>query len=118
MICMSEKEHPMVVSRERTMTFGITVKDEDGNDYVLGESEKLVFALKKDPSLGTKITDEPVVLTKELATAEDSYVLTIQPDDTTALNPGRYLYDVHIESGTERIPVIEISPFYLKPNVG
>ena len=110
---------PMTVTRERTVSFAITVKDESENTYTLNDGETLVFALKKDPLTATAdITEEPILLTKELAETEGGYLLVIRPDDTTDLEPGRYCYDVHIESGDDRIPVIEISPFILKANVG
>ena len=104
--------HKLKIVRGTSNVFGITVKDDEGNQYVLKENEKLVFGLKKSPR------DEKCVLIKPITHIVDGeYYLELTPADTSQLEYGQYFYDVGLQVGTNVFyPVIELSEFLIKPN--
>lgn len=101
------------IVRGTTNSFGIDLKDADGNDYALEAGQALAFALKKRPK------DEDRVLVKKITNVVDGmYYLELEPADTHDLAPGRYYYDIGLQQGeTTFYNVIEASMFTIKPNI-
>lgn len=107
------KSQDIEIVRGTTNTFGITVKDDNGNDFTLKSGQVLVFALKKRPK------DEETVLVKKVTNRiEGVYYLEIAPEDTADLESGKYFYDVGMQQGADVFyNIIESSVFDIKPNI-
>lgn len=103
------------IVRGTTNSFGILIADTDGSIFTLGDDQTLVFAVKKQPK------DEERVLVKKITTMVDSsgvYLLELFPADTAELEPGRYVYDVGLQDGSDDFyNVIKTSAFDILPNV-
>lgn len=88
------------------------MSDGDGVPYVLVAGEQIVFGLKAKPG------DAELLLVKTATyVTVGLYEFTLCPEDTEALAPGRYSYDVALQSGTDFYNIIEPSPFVIEPNV-
>lgn len=101
------------IVRGTTLPMALEVTDANGTAYTLASGEKILFGVKK------KATDEAAVFIKEAAAADTDgqYTITIDPEDTMDLEPGRYCYDVGLESGGDYYNIIEPSGFNILPNV-
>jgi hypothetical protein len=100
------------IVRGTTNTFNIAVRDADGREYALADGEKIVFGIKRN-------LDDPEAIVVKTATAgtDGVYAVTIVPSDTADLDPGRYHYDVGLQSGENYFNVIEHNPFIIQANV-
>lgn len=108
-LCSNKNELEIV--RGTTNSFGITVTDENGVDYTLGNDQALVFGMKMEDG-------ETVLLKKITEAVNGKYYLELTPKDTADLPPGIYFYDVGLQHGTSIFyNVIEASPFIIKPNI-
>lgn len=99
------------IVRGTTNTFGIAVTDADGEAYTLTGQEFLVFGLKRN-----RLNNDRVLTKKITNLADGVYYLELTPEDTAGLEPGKYFYDVGLQSGSLFYPVIELSEFLIKPN--
>lgn len=100
------------IVRGTTNTLEIAITDADGAAYIATAGEKIIFGVKK------KATDPDLVFTKVAAySTPGKYIATISPDDTNELTPGRYCYDVGLQSGDDYFGIIEPNPFTILPNV-
>lgn len=66
----------------------LSITDADGNEYVPSSDDYIRFAMKK------KITDDEPLLIKEIP--YDTLILTLDPEDTSSLSFGSYIYDVEL----------------------
>lgn len=104
-------KQPISIVRGTTNFFQVDIVDQNGDEYLLKENETLVFAVKANP------TDIERLIVKTLP-ASSKYIFTLNPDDTTNLEPGRYVYDVGLQVGEQQFyNIIESSLFEIKPNV-
>lgn len=103
----------MSLIRGTTNSFGVTVTDEEGNEYTLEEDQVLVFGLKRNEF------DENRVLVKKITRRSNGeHYLEISPADTANLEPGTYYYDIGMQQGENVFyNVVESSKFIIKPNV-
>lgn len=100
------------IIRCTTNVFQVTVTDAKGALYNLGSGEKIVFGLKAKP------TDTELLLTKTAEIlGEGLFKISLCPEDTENLAPGRYSYDVGLDNGTDFFNIIEPSPFVIVQNV-
>ena len=108
-------ENAIEIVRGTTNAFAISLKDKDtGETYVLETGEVLRFGVKKAEQSTTTVFDKTIAAS---AVEEDNtYTLTINPDDTLMLPTGRYYYDIGLQSGDDYFPVISWSPFVITPN--
>lgn len=100
--------------RGTTLSIGISVVDGNGDSYTLQSGEQLRLGVKKSPD------DASDVILKVMTSAslqDGLYETTITPSETGNLEPGRYIYDVGLKSGTEYYNVIEPSEFIILPNI-
>lgn len=103
----------MCVIRGTTNSFGVTVTDEEGNDYTLEADQVLVFGLKRN-----KLDDNRVLVKKINRRNSGEHYLEISPEDTKNLEPGMYYYDIGMQQGQSIFyNIVEASPFVIKPNV-
>ena len=99
------------IVRGTTNDFDITVVDVDFLPYTLEEGEKIIFGVKQ-----TADSDE-LLITKTAAPQDGVHVVTLDPEDTSGLECGRYVYDVSLQSGAAFYNIIEPSPLIIQPNV-
>ena len=107
-------EQPIAITRGRTVPIELTVTDENGSPYAVASGEKILFGIKKDPD-----RDAAPIFVKSAAAGDDpgTYLVTIHPDDTLNLAPGRYYYDAGLETGGDYFEIIPPSAFLLRANV-
>jgi hypothetical protein len=100
------------IIRCTTNTIQVSVSDASGIPYNLGVDEKIVFGLKVKPG------DEDLLLVKTATPlGAGQFQIVLCPEDTEALAPGRYSYDVGLDTGADFFNVIEPSPFVIEANV-
>ena len=105
---------PIEITRGRSYDIALEITDENGNGYGLSGSEVILFGIKREPEKDEK----PIFCRAAVAgSAAGSYTVSIRPEDTIDLSPGRYYYDVGLESGGNYYDIIEPSGFLLLPNV-
>lgn len=102
------------LTRGRSYDLNLEVTDLNGNGYTLGDGEVLLFGIKKD----TATEEAPIICraAEETGTA-GFYTFHLYPEDTQDLTPGRYYYDVGLESGGNYYNIIETSVCMLMHNV-
>lgn len=101
------------IVRGTTLPMELEVTDENGGAYILGSGEKIIFGVKK------KATDAEAIFIKEAAAGGTAgqYTITIDPEDTQDLAPGRYCYDVGVGTGSGYRNIIKPSGFIILANV-
>lgn len=100
------------IVRGTTNTFEITIVDSVGGAYNLGSNERVIFGVQADPR------DETLLISKTAEIiGEGLFRVTLCPEDTEGLSPGRYSYDVGLDDGTDYFNVIEPGPFEILANV-
>ena len=100
------------IVRGTTNTFEITITDSSGAAYNLGSNEKVVFGVKEKP------TDDALLIVKSAEIiGEGRFQVVINPEDTEALEFGRYYYDVAVDKGIAFFNVIEPNPFMVVQNI-
>ena len=80
------------LTRGDTAVLNLQIKQDDGTDYIVKDGDSILFTIKKT----TK--DKTVILQKAVVNGQ----IKINPEETSALNYGRYCYDVQLkkEDGT------------------
>lgn len=112
MIFVPDKQMELRMIRGSTMTLEIEVSAPDGQPYVLLEGDVIRFGVKHGDCTGAyKILKETKVLNQGVGSVE------ILPEDTLSMVPGRYAYDVGLQSGEKYFPIVSYSDFILEPNV-
>ncbi|MBQ3456623.1 MAG: hypothetical protein IJG36_09305 [Synergistaceae bacterium] len=92
------------LTRGDTAYISVSLKDNNGNDYIPAEGDKLYFRLKKN------IYKDSQILEKEIS-AETS-VLELIPEDTEQLEFGTYCYEIELVTAKgEHFTVIENASF-------
>lgn len=106
-------KQPISIVRGTTNYFRVDVFDPDGNKFIMNGVEKLVLAVKQNPT-----DNEKLILKTIPGGGETEYIFSFYPEDTINIEPGRYMYDVALQSGSSVFyNVIEASLFEIKPNV-
>lgn len=102
------------IVRGTTNTFEITLTNANGEPYILGSGEKLLFGVKKNHS------DKEYIFVKTVRNCDDDngkYTVTIHPEDTELCECCKYYYDVAVQSGDNFFNVIEASFFHIRKNI-
>lgn len=100
------------IVRGTSNKFQLTITDMSSNLYELGEDEAIVFGVKE------KLDDEEYVVLKIITSGEDGvFEVCLCPEDTAEVEPGKYFYDVGLQSGDEFYNVIPADTFLVLPNV-
>lgn len=97
------------LTRGDTAYLNVAITNQDGTAYVPRTIDTLTLTLKKN------IADTVPALQK---IADYSARFTLLPDDTRALDYGKYLFDVQLETAESEIfTVISKSNFYITEEV-
>ena len=102
------------IVRGTTVPISLEVTDANGLPYTAAAGEVILFGIKKEA------TDAAPIFCKAAVAEDDEpgvYSFTITPENTKGLTPGRYYYDVGLESGGEFYNIIEPGPFMILPNI-
>lgn len=112
MVFLSKKENELKMVRGSSQTLEIQVLGPDGQPYVLLEGDVIRFGVKHPEYFGAYlIRKESRGLVNGMTSVD------IDPEDTIGMEPGRYCYDIGLQSGEEYFPVVKYSEFILEPNV-
>lgn len=112
MVFLPKKENCLKMVRGASQTLEIQVLGPDGQPYVLLEEDVIRFGVKHPEGFGAYlIKKERKELVNGITTVD------IEPEDTIHMAPGRYCYDIGLQSGTEYFPVVKYSEFVLEPNI-
>lgn len=112
MVFLPEKETELHMVRGTTMTLEIELTAEDGQPYVMLQGDVVRFGVKQAPGVGVyRILKETGTLTDGIGTVQ------ITPEDTERMEPGRYAYDIGLQSGDDYFMAVGWSDFVLEPNV-
>lgn len=99
--------------RGTTLPMTLEVTDANGKLYTLGTGERILFGVKKTPG-----DENPLFVLEAVAQGDaGQYTITVYPENTQDLEPGRYWYDVGLESGGDYFNIIEPSGFTILPNI-
>ena len=112
MVFLPNKESGLQMVRGSTQVLEIQVVGPEGEPYALLEGEVLRFGVKSSEcSSGYLVKKDCRNLEKGICR------IVIDPEDTITMEPGRYCYDVGLQSGSNYFPVVRYSDFVLEPNV-
>ena len=84
------------MTRGDTATINLSIKDENKNEYELGEGDIVVFSVKKT------LSDESYLIQKTFKDKE----IVIEHEDTKDLSFGEYLYDVQVTFSDGKVSTI------------
>lgn len=105
-------EEVLSIVRGTTNSFGVIVKDNEGETQVLSEGQDLIFGLKQN-----ELDDNRVLIKTLTKMASGENYLELEPSETMDLEPGTYYYDIGLKQGTSFFNIVELSPIKIKPNV-
>ena len=111
-------DNSIELTRGDTLTATIAIKDSTGAAYVPAVGDVIRFALKHaEMTLGKKaFKDAEPVVTKTIP--NDTLVLQLNPQDTSALDFGDYIYDVHLTHENGAVDTfIANGKFFIRPEV-
>lgn len=83
------------IIRGTTMSFLLTVKNDDGTNYTLSDGEKIIFGVKLEPEKGDYIIKK--VITSENA-QDNGYIISLKPEDTQQMDFKDYRYDIGLQT--------------------
>jgi len=100
------------IIRGTTNVLQITLTDGDGKLRALSSGEKIIFGLKY------KVTDHETIFNRAATTVDlGLYNVELAKEDTAELDPGKYYYDVGLQSGDDYFNIVEPSPFIIQSEV-
>jgi len=112
MVFLTNRGTNLRMVRGSTQVLEIQVLGPDGEPYGLLEGEVLRFGVKNAECSSGYLVKKDCT---ELETGICRIILN--PEDTIGMEPGRYSYDVGLQSGAHYYPVVTYSEFLLEPNV-
>lgn len=78
-----------------TIAFYVTIRNEDGTEYVLQSGDKLIFGIKQNPE--NSDYDVCKIVTEA---SGNGYLIELEPADTADLQPGHYYFDIGLQTAT------------------
>ena len=105
-------QQPLRMVRGTTFKINVSLYDKSGAVVTLGEGDVLRFGIKKKPG------DTTYIIEKTTTTrVGDYYVIPLAVSDTSALELGKYYYDIGLQSGEDYYMVVECSTFEIAVNI-
>lgn len=83
------------IIRGTTMSFLLTIQNDDGTIYKLNDGEKLIFGVKLDPEKGDYLIKK--IITKENE-QDNGYIISLKPEDTQNMSFKDYRYDIGLQT--------------------
>lgn len=112
MVFLGREDTRLKMVRGSTQVIEIQILSPDGQPYVLLEGDVIRFGVKNPEFPGSYLVK------KERGSLSNGITsVTILPEDTIGMEPGRYSYDIGLQSGENYFPVVPYSDFVLEPNV-
>jgi len=100
------------MTRGSTHTFEVRLFGPDGSDYEPLKGDVLRFGVKYEDGFGNYL------LMKQTQQLEGGIAwFVLNPEDTMTMEPGRYYFDIGLQSGEMYLPVVPYSAFILEPNI-
>lgn len=109
---LNKVEIPLEIYRGTSREFLFDILDAEGNLYTPASGDILRFGVKERPEATQLVIEKNV----ELKSAQQVSV-KLMPEDTIGLAPGRYRYDVCVESGADYWDAINNSEFKIRANI-
>ena len=103
-----DDEQNIELTRGDTGFFTIALKDSSGKDYEPQQGDTLRFAM------GKSFGGEPLIL-KQIPIS--TLVLEVEPQDTSGLNFGKYVYDVEFTDAAGHVSTIILGNFTITKEV-
>lgn len=85
----------ITLTRSDTFVAQITITSSDGSVYMPVEGDSVRFAMKRT------FSDKETLLVKDIPI--DTMLLTLNPEDTTNLDFGAYVYDIQLTKATGEV---------------
>lgn len=83
------------ITRGTTMSFLLTIQNDDGTDYTLADDEKIIFGVKLEPEKGDYLIKK--IITTENAQS-NGYIISLKPEDTQQMDFKDYRYDIGLQT--------------------
>ena len=96
------------ITRGTTMSFLLTIQNDDGTIYYLKDGEKLIFGVKFDIESDDYLIKKIIIAENR---EENGYLISLKPEDTQKLKFKDYRYDIGLQTMMEII----ICLFYAVP---
>ena len=98
--------------RGDTFLFKFKLKDKNGEEIILGNTDRLYFTVKKNSKSTERAFQK--TLANGIVYGEDGYYhITITSDDTATLNYGDYGYDIELKTGSGVVKTLIIGTITL-----
>ncbi len=83
------------IIRGTTMSFLLTIQNDDGTVYKLNDEEKLIFGVKLDPEKGDYLIKKIITTENE---QDNGYIISLKPEDTQNMSFKDYRYDIGLQT--------------------
>lgn len=104
-----QEDGVVLLTKGDTAYFQVDILYDNDSPYIYRDGDKITLSVKK------KVTDNMYAIQKVVNGGE---VITINPEDTSNLSAGRYVYDVQLNTGLgEVFTVCPLNEFYIKEEV-
>lgn len=98
--------------RGSSQVIEVRVRTPQGLPYVPLEGDVIRFGVKYDEGSGSYLVKKE---TSELT--DGTAYITIEAEDTIAMETGGYKFDIGLQSGEYYFPIVKYSDFILEPNI-
>lgn len=103
------------ITRGTTMSFILTIQNDDGTLYRLKSGEKLIFGVKLDPERGDYLIKK--IITEENI-QDQGYLISLKPEDTQNMDFKDYRYDIGLQTNDDDYyMLVPCSPFVVNKAV-
>ncbi len=83
------------ITRGTTMSFLLTIQNDDGTIYYLKDGEKLIFGVKFDIESDDYLIKKIIIAENR---EENGYLISLKPEDTQKLEFKDYRYDIGLQT--------------------
>lgn len=103
------------ITRGTTMSFLLTIQNDDGTIYYLKDGEKLIFGVKFDIESDEYLIKKIIIAENR---EENGYLISLKPEDTQKLEFKDYRYDIGLQTNDgDYYMLVLCSPFVVNKAV-
>ena len=103
------------ITRGTTMSFLLTIQNDDGTIYYLKDGEKLIFGVKFDIESDDYLIKKIIIAENR---EENGYLISLKPEDTQKLEFKDYRYDIGFQTNDgDYYMLVLCSPFVVNKAV-